>query len=152
MLKMKIVIFCQALLSTTLVLVTSARPTSPHSIPGTPELNYQVDLSGADNMLSSDTPPSSEDLKQLENPDLFEGDLLISAKEIELYYGKQSNSTHVRLISEILRYLFITVFIRIIAEVTINFSLAGVRVLIEGSYYSRAAFKLPVNDTSRCHP
>ena len=96
MLKMKIVIFCQALLFTTLMLVTSARPISPHSIPGTPELNYQVDLSGAD-LLNSDTPPSSEDLKQLENPDLFEGDLLISAEEIELYYGKQSYSTHVRL-------------------------------------------------------
>ena len=98
MLKMKIVIFCPALLFTTLILVTSARPTSqPHSIPSTPELNHQVDLSGVD-LPNSDTPPSSEDLKQLENPDLFEGDLLISAEEIELYYGKQSNGTHVRLV------------------------------------------------------
>ena len=94
MLKMKIMIVCQASLFTTLILVTGARPIFPHSIPSTPELNYQVDLSGA-YLLNSDTPPSSEDLTQLENPDLFEGDLLISAEEIELYYGKQNNSKHV---------------------------------------------------------
>ena len=34
----------------------------------------------------------------------------------------------------------ITVFIRIVAAATINFSLAGVRLLIEGSSYSRVAF------------
>ena len=34
----------------------------------------------------------------------------------------------------------ITVFIRIVAAATINFSLAGVRLLIEGGSYSRAAF------------
>ena len=33
-----------------------------------------------------------------------------------------------------------TVFIRIVATATINFSLAGVRLLIEGGSYSRAAF------------
>ena len=33
-----------------------------------------------------------------------------------------------------------TVFIRIVAAATINFSLAGVRLLIEGGSYSRAAF------------
>ena len=33
-----------------------------------------------------------------------------------------------------------TVFIRIVAAATINFSLAGVRLLIEGSSFSRAAF------------
>ena len=34
----------------------------------------------------------------------------------------------------------LTVFIRIVATATINFSLAGVRLLIEGGSYSRAAF------------
>ena len=33
-----------------------------------------------------------------------------------------------------------TVFIQILAAATINFSLAGVRLLIEGGAYSRAAF------------
>ena len=33
-----------------------------------------------------------------------------------------------------------TVFIRIVAAATINFSLAGVRLLIEGGSYSRTAF------------
>ena len=33
-----------------------------------------------------------------------------------------------------------TVFIRILAAATINFSLAGVRLLIEGGSYLRAAF------------
>ena len=33
-----------------------------------------------------------------------------------------------------------TIFIRIVAVATINFSLAWVRLLIEGSSYSRAAF------------
>ena len=33
-----------------------------------------------------------------------------------------------------------TVFIRIVAVATINFSLVGVRLLIEGGSYSRAAF------------
>ena len=33
-----------------------------------------------------------------------------------------------------------TVFIRIVAAATTNFSLAGVRLLIEGGSYSRAAF------------
>ena len=33
-----------------------------------------------------------------------------------------------------------TVFIRIVAAATINFGLAGVRLLIEGGSYSRAAF------------
>ena len=33
-----------------------------------------------------------------------------------------------------------TVFIRILAAATINFSLAGVRLLIEGGSYSKAAF------------
>ena len=33
-----------------------------------------------------------------------------------------------------------TVFIQIVAAATINFSLAGVRLLIEGSSYLRAAF------------
>ena len=37
-------------------------------------------------------------------------------------------------------YCDITVFIRIVAVATINFSLAGVRLLIEGGSYSRAAF------------
>ena len=34
----------------------------------------------------------------------------------------------------------ITVFIRIVAAATINFSLTGVRLLIEGGSYSRKAF------------
>ena len=34
----------------------------------------------------------------------------------------------------------ITVFIRIVAVATINFSLAGMRLLIKGGSYSRAAF------------
>ena len=34
----------------------------------------------------------------------------------------------------------ITVFTRIVAVATINFSLAGVRLLIEGGSYSRTAF------------
>ena len=34
----------------------------------------------------------------------------------------------------------VTVFIRIVAAATINFGLAGVRLLIEGGSYSRAAF------------
>ena len=33
-----------------------------------------------------------------------------------------------------------TIFIRIVATATINFSLAGVRLLIEGGSYSRKAF------------
>ena len=33
-----------------------------------------------------------------------------------------------------------TVFVRTLAMATINFNLAGVRLLIEGSSYSRAAF------------
>ena len=33
-----------------------------------------------------------------------------------------------------------TVFIRIVAAATINFSLTGVRLLIEGGSYSRTAF------------
>ena len=39
-----------------------------------------------------------------------------------------------------LYYLGITVFIRIVAVATINFSLAWVRLLIEGGSYSRVAF------------
>ena len=37
-------------------------------------------------------------------------------------------------------YSIYTVFIRIVAAATINFSLAWVRLLIEGGSYSRAAF------------
>ena len=33
-----------------------------------------------------------------------------------------------------------TIFIRIVAAATINFSLAGAQLLIEGGSYSRAAF------------
>ena len=39
-------------------------------------------------------------------------------------------------------HLINTVFIRIVAVATINFCLAGVQLLIEGSSYSRAAFIL----------
>ena len=40
-----------------------------------------------------------------------------------------------------------TVFIRILAVATINFSLAGVRLLIEGGSYSRANFgETPLGD------
>ena len=95
MLKMKIIIVCQALLFTTLILTTSARPTSPHFISG--PNNSQLDPSEVES-LNSAIPPSDEDLKQLENPDLFEGDIIISPEEIELYYDKQ-NKTHVRLIT-----------------------------------------------------
>ena len=38
------------------------------------------------------------------------------------------------------KYKIHTVFIRIVAVATINFSLAWVQLLIEGSSYSRAAF------------
>ena len=38
------------------------------------------------------------------------------------------------------RLITCTVFIRIVAAATINFSLAGVRLLIEGGSYSRVAF------------
>jgi hypothetical protein len=50
-------------------------------------------------LLNSDRDPqaqSDEDLRPLENPDHFEGDIIISPEEIELYHGKQSN-TNVRL-------------------------------------------------------
>ena len=40
----------------------------------------------------------------------------------------------------VLYILLYTVFIRILAAATINFSLAGVQLLIEGGSYSRAAF------------
>ena len=37
-------------------------------------------------------------------------------------------------------YMYYTVFIRIVAEATINFSLAQVQLLIKGGSYSRKAF------------
>ena len=37
-------------------------------------------------------------------------------------------------------YIGLYVFIRIVAAATINFSLAGVRLLIEGGSYSRTAY------------
>ena len=90
---MKIVIFCQALLFTTL---TAALPTSLPSTP-TPENSEPVPLDFPEvELLNSDKPASDKDLKVVENPDLFEGDIIISPEEIELYYGKQNN-THVRL-------------------------------------------------------
>ena len=91
---MKIVTFCQALLFTTL---TTALPTSLQSTPSpeSSQLPLELDFPEVES-LNSDIPPSDEDLKPLENPDLFEGDIIISPEEIELYYGKQNN-THVRL-------------------------------------------------------
>ena len=45
----------------------------------------------------------------------------------------------------------VTTFIQIVAVATINFSLAGVQLLIEGGSYSRAAFiysgVIPLGDT-----
>ena len=83
---MKIVILCQALLFTTLTtsLPTSFQPTpSPESF----QLPHLSDLPKVESP-NSDILPSDGDLKQLENPDLFEGDLVISSEETELYYGK----------------------------------------------------------------
>ena len=93
---MKIVILCQALLFTTL---TAALPTSLPST-RTPESSQQAEPVPLDfpevELLNSDKSASDEDLKVFENSDLFEGDIIISPEEIELYYGKQNN-THVRL-------------------------------------------------------
>ena len=58
-----------------------------------PADNFQLPLPGN---LSSGVEFPDPDQKPLENPNLFEGDLLISSEEIELYYGKQSDIvTHV---------------------------------------------------------
>ena len=94
--KMKIVILCQALLA--FATLTAALPTPLQSTP-TPDASQQLPLDFPDSeveLLNSDQVQSNEDLKPFENPDLFEGDIIISPEEIELYYSKQNN-THVRL-------------------------------------------------------
>ena len=98
---MKIVILCQALLG--FAALTAALPVAIQSSHITESSQQPVsgplDIPGSEvELLSSDAPQFDEDLKLLafENPDLFEGDIIISPEEIELYYGKQKN-THVRL-------------------------------------------------------
>ena len=58
------------------------------------------------------------------------------------YTNKIGRDNHFPLYKSLhLLFLIIaTVFIRIVAAATINFSLAGVRLLIEGGSYSRTAF------------
>ena len=94
---------CQALLLLTATLtVTHAWPTSLHDqfnplpdssklepLPGNPR-EFNVNSNFTDVSL----PGINKNGKRVENPNLFEGDLLISPEEIELYYGKQS-SKHV---------------------------------------------------------
>lgn len=84
-------------------MLTAALPLTSHQSTPTPETSQQqqqqqpapLDFPEVE-LLNSDGPPSSDEgLNPLENPDLFEGDIVISPEEIELYYGKQSN-THVR--------------------------------------------------------
>ena len=58
----------------------------------------QLDLSDMELL-----PTSDEDSKEYENPDLFEGDIVISPEEIEHYYGKQTN-TQVRVPSSTLLF------------------------------------------------
>ena len=98
---MKIVVLCQALLG--FAALTAALPVAIQSSPSTESSQQPVPFDVPDSevgeLLSSDIHlplQSDEDLKLLENPDLFEGDIIISPEEIELYYGKQNN-THVRL-------------------------------------------------------
>ena len=50
------------------------------------------------------------------------------------------SGNHHDLFSSVLWWHLHTVFIRIVAAATINFSLTGVRLLIEGGSYSRTAF------------
>jgi hypothetical protein len=95
---MKIMILCQALLG--FAALIAALPTPLQSTP-TPDSPQQLPLfpDSEVKLLNSDRDPqaqSDENLKSLENPDLFEGDIIISLEEIELYYGKQKN-TNVRL-------------------------------------------------------
>ena len=95
---MKTVILCQTLLG--FAALTAALPVAIRSSPTT-ECSQQpvsgpLDIPGSEvELLSSDAPQFDEDLA-FENPDLFEGDIIISPEEIELYYGKQNNA-HVRL-------------------------------------------------------
>ena len=88
---MKIVILCQALLFT---ILTTALPTSfkPNLSPESSQLPLPLDFPEVESP-NSDASPSQSDggLKQLENPDLFEGDIIASPEETELYYNKQSN-------------------------------------------------------------
>ena len=99
MLKMNDVQFhctlCQALLLLTVTLINARPPpTSLQPIPvHMPADNSQLPLPGN---LNGGVEFPDPDQKPLENPNLFEGDLLISSEEIELYYGKQSDIvTHV---------------------------------------------------------
>lgn len=97
------------LLTATLLTLTDARPTSHQSNPmpdlkSHPEPHDQLLPAGNYNLQEvTEKPPDAslpaiiEGHKPPENPNLFEGDLLISPEEIERYYGKQNN-THVKLI------------------------------------------------------
>ena len=89
---MKIVIVCQTLLA--FATLAAAMPTPLQSTP-TPDTSQQLPLDFPDSeeeLLNSDQAQSNQDLKPFENPDLFEGDIIISPEEIELYYGKQNNT------------------------------------------------------------
>ena len=99
---MKIVILCQALLAFATLTAALPTPLQPTPTPDTqlPGLDFP-DSEASDSemeLLNSDISQAQSDENQrpLENPDLFEGDIIISPEEIELYYGKQKN-THVRL-------------------------------------------------------
>lgn len=83
----------QALLLPAILTLISARPTSLQPTPVRMPDKSQLTLPGN---LSGGVEFPDPDQKPLENPNLFEGDLLISSDEIELYYGKQSETaTHV---------------------------------------------------------
>ena len=84
---------CQALLLTATLSLINARPTSLQPTPVRMPENSQLPLPG--NLRGGAEFPDP-DQKPLDNPNLFEGDMLISSEEIELYYGKQSETaTHV---------------------------------------------------------
>ena len=94
-------ILCQALLG--FAALTAALPTPLQSTTPTPDTQIsRLDFADSEDseveLPNSDIPQAQFDESQrpLENPDLFEGDIIISPEEIELYYGKQNN-THVRL-------------------------------------------------------
>ena len=85
-------ILCQTLLA--FATLAAAMPTPLQSTP-TPDAFQQLPLDFPDSdveLLNSDQTQSNKDLKPLENSDLFEGDIIISPEEIELYYGKQNNT------------------------------------------------------------
>ena len=99
---MKIVILCIALLG--FATLTAALPTPLQSTPTPdaqlPRSDFADSEDSAVELLNSDIPQAQFDESQrpLENSDLFEGDIIISPEEIELYYGKQNNThAHVRL-------------------------------------------------------